>query len=78
MRSRFSGRLGSSGWLILGGDFAVLQAPVFEGLPFDAPTFLKDLPASSEVDIRYIYLSKKSPLALGLGALLICIPIRNR
>ena len=30
----------------------MLQAPVFEGPSFDAPTFLKDLPASSEVDIR--------------------------
>ena len=30
----------------------MLQAPVFEGLSFDAPTFLKDLPAPAEVDIR--------------------------
>ena len=30
----------------------MLQAPVFEGLSFDAPTFLEDLPASSKVDIR--------------------------
>ena len=26
-----------AGWLILGGGFAVLQAPVFQGLAFDAP-----------------------------------------
>ena len=52
MELRFSGGFGPSGWLILGGDFAVLQAPVFEGLSFDAPTFLKDLPAPAEVDIR--------------------------
>ena len=52
MGLRFSGGFGPSGWLILGGDFAVLQAPVFKGLSFDAPTFLKDLPASSESDIR--------------------------
>ena len=38
--------------MILGGDFAVLQAPVFEGLSFDAPTFLEDCPAPAEVDIR--------------------------
>ena len=30
----------------------MLQAPVFEGLSFDTPTFLEDLPASSKVDIR--------------------------
>ena len=31
----------------------MLQAPVFEGLSFDAPTLLfKDLPAPAEVDIR--------------------------
>ena len=48
----FSGGFDPSGWLILGGDFAVLQAPVFEGLSFDAPTFFEDLPASSKVDIR--------------------------
>jgi hypothetical protein len=36
--------------LILGGYFAVLQAPVFEGLSFDALALVKDLPASAEVD----------------------------
>jgi hypothetical protein len=30
----------------------VLQAPLFEGLSFDAPTLLKDLAAPAEVDIR--------------------------
>ena len=30
----------------------MLQAPVFEGLSFDAPAFFENLPASSEVDIR--------------------------
>ena len=30
----------------------MLQAPVFEGLSFDAPTFFEDLPAPAEVDIR--------------------------
>ena len=64
MRSRFSGGLGLSGWLILGGDFEVLQAPVFEGLSFDALGFFEDLPAPAEVDIRYMYLIKKRPLAL--------------
>ena len=49
---RFSGGLGPSGWLILGGDFAVLQAPVFEFLSFDASTFFEDLSAPGEVDIR--------------------------
>jgi hypothetical protein len=44
----FSDGFGPSGSVILGGDFAVLQAPVFEGLSFDAPTFLKDLPAPAE------------------------------
>ena len=29
----------------------MLQAPVFEGLLFDAPTFFEDLPAPAEVDI---------------------------
>ena len=48
----FSGGFGPSGWLILGGDFAVLQAPVFKGLSFDAPAFFENLPASAEVDIR--------------------------
>jgi hypothetical protein len=38
--------------LILGGDSAVLQAPVLEGLSVDAPTFLKDFPGSAEVDVR--------------------------
>jgi hypothetical protein len=38
--------------LILSGDFAVLQAPMFEGQSFDAPTFFKDLSAPAEVDIR--------------------------
>ena len=52
MGLRFSGGFGPSGWLILGGDFAVLQAPVFECLSFDAPTLLKDPPALAEVDIR--------------------------
>jgi len=37
--------------LILGGDFAVLQAPVFDGLSFDAQTFLEDFPTPAEVDI---------------------------
>ena len=41
MGLRFSGGFGPSGWLILGGDFAVLQAPVFE-----------DLLAPAELDIR--------------------------
>ena len=48
----FSGGFGPSGWLILGGDFAVLQAPVFECLSFDAPTFFEDLWAPAELDIR--------------------------
>ena len=52
MGLRYSGGFGPSGWLILSGDFAVLQAPVFEGLSFDAPTLFKDLPASAEVNIR--------------------------
>ena len=52
MELRFSGGFGPSGWLILSGDFAVLQAPVFEGQPFDAPTSFKDLSAPAEVDIR--------------------------
>ena len=30
----------------------MLQAPVFEGLSFDAPTFFEDLPPPAEVDIR--------------------------
>ena len=30
----------------------MLQAPVFEGVSFDAPTFFKDLSAPAEVDIR--------------------------
>ena len=30
----------------------MLQAPVFEGVSFDAPTFFEDLPTSAEVDIR--------------------------
>ena len=30
----------------------MLQAPVFECLSFDAPTFFKDLSAPAEVDIR--------------------------
>jgi hypothetical protein len=47
---RFSGEFGPSGWLILSGYFAVLQAPVFEGLSFDA--LAKGLPASAEVNIR--------------------------
>jgi len=49
---RFSGGFGPSGWLILSGYFSVLQAPVFEGVSFDAPTFFKDLSAPAEVDIR--------------------------
>jgi hypothetical protein len=48
----FSVGFGPSGWLILGGDFAVLQAPVFEDLSFDALPFFEDLAASTEVDIR--------------------------
>ena len=52
VRLRFSGGFGPSGWSILSGVFAVLQAPLFEGLSFDAPTLLKDLPAPAEVDIR--------------------------
>ena len=38
--------------MILSGDFAVLQAPVFECLSFDAPTFFEDLSAPAEGDIR--------------------------
>jgi hypothetical protein len=38
--------------LILCGDFAVLQTPVFEGLSFDALALVKGLPASAEVNIR--------------------------
>ena len=49
---RFREEFGPSGWLILGGDFAVLQAPAFECLSFDAPTFFEDLSAPAEVDIR--------------------------
>ena len=30
----------------------MLQAPLFECLSFDAPTFLESLPAPAEVDIR--------------------------
>jgi hypothetical protein len=48
----FSGGFGPSGLVILGGDFVVLQAPVFQGLSFDVLTFLEDLPPSSEEDIR--------------------------
>ena len=52
MGLRYSGGFGPSGWLILCGDFAVLQAPVFEGLSFDALALVKGLPASAEVNIR--------------------------
>ena len=31
----------------------MLQAPVFEGLSFDAPSLVEDLPSPAEVDIRW-------------------------
>jgi hypothetical protein len=50
MGLRFSEGFGPSGCLILGGDFAVLQAPEFEGPSFDAPTFLDALTFPVDVD----------------------------
>ena len=49
---KFSGGFSPSGLVILGGDFAVLQAPVFQGLSFDVLRFLEYLPASPKEDIR--------------------------
>ena len=48
--------LGSSGWLILCGDFAVLQAPIFDSLSFDPFTLFDDglCPAEVGVGGRYV------------------------
>lgn len=42
MAAQISETLGSSVGLRLGGEFVVLQAPIFEGLAFDAFTLLVD------------------------------------
>ena len=40
-----------SGWLILGGDLAVLQAPMFDGLSFDPFSLFDDRFCPAEVGI---------------------------
>ena len=43
--------MGSSGWLILCGDFAVLQAPIFDSLSFDPFSLFDDGLCPAEVGV---------------------------
>ena len=43
--------MGSSGWLILCGDLAVMQAPIFDSLSFDPFTLFDDGLCPAEVGI---------------------------
>ena len=40
-----------SGWLILGGDLAVLQAPIFDGLSFDPFSLFDDCVGPAKVGV---------------------------
>ena len=56
--------MGSSGWLVLCGDFAVLQAPMFDGLAFDAFPFCEELFGPAEVGTRRGHISQALVVAL--------------
>ena len=51
MAAQRGNRLGSSSWLVLRGDLAVMQAPLFDGFAFDPLSLFENGFCSVEVGI---------------------------
>ena len=56
--------MASSGWLTISGEFAVMQAPIFDGLSFDPFALFDDCFGSAEVGIGRCHVVQALVIAL--------------